>query len=63
MAFIEGDTLNLKSELISIFRQTDLGKELEAEYIKQGVIQTADDPFLWLGIGLFAAVFIFILIK
>ena len=63
MAFDEGDTLNLKSELVSIFRQTDLGKELEAEYIKQGILQTADDPILWLGIGLFVAVGIFILIK
>ena len=61
MASIEND--NLKSELISIFRQTELGKELEAEYIKQGLIQTADDPILWLGVGLFAAVCIFILFK
>lgn len=42
---------NLESTLVSYFRTTTVGQELEQEYIKQGVIQKVDNPLLWLIVG------------
>jgi hypothetical protein len=63
--FDSGPDLNeqLRMAAVSAFRETELGRELEAEYVKQGIISTVDDPILWLGVGLFIGVVIYVLIK
>jgi hypothetical protein len=61
---ISEDTQNqivtdLKSALVSYFRTTPVGQQLEAEYIKQGVNQQLNDPLVWLIIVLILAVVIY----
>ena len=50
----------------SSFRQSQLGQDFEAEYLKQtaqSALAAVDDPVLWLGVGLIAAVVLYVLIK
>jgi len=61
---ISEDTQNqivtdLKSALVSYFRSTPVGQQLEAEYINQGVKQQLNDPLVWLIIILVLAVVIY----
>jgi hypothetical protein len=53
----------IRAAAVASFRETQLGQDFEAEYLKQSVVTAVDDPFLWLGVGLIAAVLIYVLIK
>jgi hypothetical protein len=56
----------IKYEAVSAFRKSQLGQDFEAEYLKQtaqSALMAVDDPVLWLGIGLVAAVILYVLIK
>lgn len=50
---------NLESTLVSYFRTTSVGQELEQEYIKQGVIQKVDNPLLWLIVGVIVLIVVY----
>ena len=50
---------SLKSTAVDYFAQSELGQELKQEYIKQQVLPMADNPLIWLGIGLLIALLIF----
>ena len=56
----------IKIAAVSSFRQSQLGQDFEAEYLKQtaqSALAAVDDPVLWLGVGLIAAVVLYVLIK
>ena len=56
----------IKVAAVSSFRESQLGQDFEAEYLKQmaeSALTAVDDPILWLGIGLIAAVALYVLIK
>lgn len=51
---------------VEAFRKTQLGKDFEAEYLNQitnDALTAVDDPILWLGVGLCAAVLIYVVIR
>lgn len=56
----------LQAAAVETFRKTQLGQDFEAEYLHQitnDALTAVDDPLLWLGVGLCAAVLIYVLIK
>ena len=56
----------IKFAAVSAFRKSQLGQDFEAEYLKQtaqSALAAVDDPVLWLGVGLIAAVVLYVLIK
>jgi len=56
----------MQTAAVASLRETQLGQDFEAEYLKQtaqSALAAVDDPVLWLGVGLIAAVVLYVLIK
>jgi len=53
----------MQTAAVASLRETQLGQDFEAEYLKQTFVAAIDDPILWFGVGLSLAVIIYVLIK
>ena len=53
----------MQTAAVASLRETQLGQDFEAEYLKQTFVTAIDDPILWFGVGLSLAVIIYVLIK